>query len=59
VAVSLVLQVLVVHVPFLNEAFSTVPLSLAEWLTCLAVASLVLWAEELKKLVTRARDRAA
>jgi len=59
VALSLVLQVLVVHVPFLNEAFSTVPLSLAEWLTCLAIASLVLWAEELKKLVIRARDRAA
>jgi P-type Ca2+ transporter type 2C len=55
VGLSLVLQVLVVHLPFLNEAFSTVPLSLAEWLTCLAIASLVLWAEELKKLVIRLR----
>jgi len=59
VALSLVLQVLVVHVPFLNEAFSTVPLSIGEWLTCLAIGSLVLWAEEAKKLVIRARARAA
>ena len=55
VGLSLVLQVLVVHLPFLNEAFSTVPLSLSEWLTCLAIASLVLWAEEARKLVIRAR----
>jgi magnesium-transporting ATPase (P-type) len=55
VALSLALQVLVVHLPFLNEAFSTVPLSLTEWLACLAIASLVLWAEELKKLVMRLR----
>jgi magnesium-transporting ATPase (P-type) len=57
VALSLILQVLVVHLPFLNEAFSTVPLSLTEWLACLAIASLVLWAEEAKKLVIRARER--
>jgi len=55
VALSFVLQILVVHLPFLNDAFSTVPLSPTEWLTCLAIASLVLWAEELKKLVIRAR----
>lgn len=41
--------------PFLNEAFSTVPPTLAEWLTSLAVASLVLWTEEARQLVTRAR----
>jgi Ca2+-transporting ATPase len=54
VAVSLVLQVLVVHVGFFNDAFGTAPLSAGDWLLCLAIASSVLWADELKKLVTRA-----
>jgi Ca2+-transporting ATPase len=49
-----VLQAFVVHVPFLNEAFGTVPLSAAEWLLCGVVASSVLWAEELRKVLTRA-----
>jgi P-type Ca2+ transporter type 2C len=55
---SLVLQILVIHVPFLNEAFATVPLSVPEWATCLAIASVVLWADELRKLVTRGRTPA-
>jgi magnesium-transporting ATPase (P-type) len=57
IGLSLLLQVLVVHLPFLNQAFSTVPLSAGEWLLCLGMASLVLWAEELKKLISRALDR--
>jgi magnesium-transporting ATPase (P-type) len=57
IGLSLLLQVLVVHLPFLNQAFSTVPLSAGEWLICLGMASLVLWAEELKKLISRALDR--
>ncbi|MCS7056600.1 MAG: cation-translocating P-type ATPase [Thermoflexales bacterium] len=57
VAVSLVLQVLVVHVPFLQRAFSTVALSPADWLTCIAVASSVVWMRELFKLLAR-RHRA-
>jgi magnesium-transporting ATPase (P-type) len=55
VGLSLLLQVLVVHLPFLNQAFSTVPLSAGEWFVCLGMASLVLWAEELRKLVLRTR----
>jgi magnesium-transporting ATPase (P-type) len=57
IGLSLLLQVLVVHLPFLNQAFTTVPLSVGEWLICLGMASLVLWAEELKKLISRALDR--
>ena len=57
IGLSLVLQVLVVHVPFLNQAFGTVPLSPIDWALCLAIASSVLWAEELRKLVLRARQR--
>jgi potassium/sodium efflux P-type ATPase len=53
IALSLVLQVAVVQLPFLNEAFGTTPLGLADWLICVGLASVVLWADEGKKLVER------
>ncbi len=55
IAVSLALQVAVVHLPFLNEAFGTSPLSATDWLICVGLASAVLWANEAKKLVDRRR----
>ena len=54
IALSIVLQAAVVNVGFLNLAFGTVPLSLDQWLTCAAMASLVLWGSELRKLLGRA-----
>jgi Ca2+-transporting ATPase len=57
IALSVVLQILVVELPFLNEAFDTVPLPIEDWLVCLGLASCVLWADELKKLVQRAQGR--
>ena len=59
VGLSLALHVCVVYLPFLQQAFSTTALSMGDWLTCTAVASLVLWARELSKAVTRARMRQA
>jgi calcium-translocating P-type ATPase len=53
VAVSAALQVAVVQLPFLNDAFSTAPLTLGEWTVCLGLASVVLWADEAKKLIER------
>ncbi|HSK21687.1 MAG TPA: cation-translocating P-type ATPase, partial [Egicoccus sp.] len=53
IGLSSVLQVAVVHVGFLNRPFGTAPLSLGQWATCAALASLVLWGEELRKLVRR------
>ena len=53
VALSVVLQVLVVYVPFLQRAFSTVGLSASDWLRCILVASSVLWLRELSKVVAR------
>ena len=47
------LQVLVVHWAPLGNLFHTVPLSLAEWGIIVAVASTVLWVEELRKLFHR------
>ena len=54
VALSLVLQVGVVYLPFLQPAFSTVPLDTRDWLVCAGMASTVLWTEELRKLLARA-----
>jgi Ca2+-transporting ATPase len=54
IAVSLILQVVVVHVPFLNDAFDTTPLPASDWALCTAMASSVLWLDELKKLIVRA-----
>ena len=51
IAVTFVLQVAVVHLPPLNVAFGTTPLSLDQWLVCIAMASAVLWAGELRKLM--------
>jgi P-type Ca2+ transporter type 2C len=53
VALSAALQVAVVHVPFLNSAFSTAPLSLEQWLVCTVMASSVLWVSEIRKLALR------
>src|ERR1700752_5514342 len=53
VLLSLVLQVAVIYVPFLQQAFSTASLSFGDWLLCAAVASSVLWLRELSKIGTR------
>ena len=47
------LQVAVVQLPFLNDAFGTAPLGLDDWLICVGLASVVLWADEAKKLLER------
>src|SRR5258705_209076 len=53
VLLSLLLQVAVIYVPFLQQAFSTASFSFSDWLRCAAVASSVLWLRELSKVVTR------
>ncbi|HEY8555415.1 MAG TPA: cation-translocating P-type ATPase, partial [Burkholderiales bacterium] len=58
-AVSLLLQAAVIHVPFLQRAFATVSLGPADWLACAAVASSVLWLRELSKIVARRRTAPA
>ncbi len=57
VALSALLQVAVVELDFLNVAFGTAPLSVDQWLVCIAMASFVLWFGELRKLASRALRR--
>jgi magnesium-transporting ATPase (P-type) len=51
IGISVLLQVAVVQIPFLNESFGTTPLAVTDWLVCVGLASIVLWADEGKKLV--------
>ena len=53
---SLVLHGAVIYVPFLQVAFSTVNLSVGDWLRCAGVASSVLWLRELSKIIKRVRN---
>ena len=53
-AASVVLQFVVVYVPFLQNAFGTTPLSARDWVFCVAVASSVLWLREGSKAIARA-----
>jgi magnesium-transporting ATPase (P-type) len=57
IGLSALLQVAVVQLPFLNEAFGTAPLEPGDWLLCVGLASVVLWADEAKKLVARSLRR--
>jgi len=52
-----VLQIAAVQSGPLQEVFDTSPLSLAQWSTCVAVASSVLVVEEASKLVSKAKRR--
>jgi Ca2+-transporting ATPase len=58
-AVSLLLQVAVLSLPLLQQAFDAVPLGASDWLVCAVVASSVLWLRELSKLVQRSLRRPA
>ncbi|MCC7415628.1 MAG: cation-translocating P-type ATPase [Acidobacteria bacterium] len=59
VLLSILLQVLVVHAPFLQRAFGTSPLDADDWLRCALVASTGLWLRELEKLLQPATGRGA
>ncbi len=53
IALSLLMQCAVLYLPWMQQAFSTVPLTAGDWVICLAVASSVLWLREGSKFVAR------
>jgi Ca2+-transporting ATPase len=55
VALTMVLHLLIIYVPFGNRLFSTQRLTVAELGLTLALSSLVFWAVELQKLLSRRR----
>jgi Ca2+-transporting ATPase len=52
-----ILQILVTTVPFLQRLFSTVPLSLQEWLLIFMVSSSIIIMEEIRKYGGRYRTK--
>ncbi len=48
---SLILQFIVVYLPFFNNIFDTTPLTFFEWIVCFLIASSVLWFNEIYKLI--------
>ncbi|MDO4260030.1 MAG: cation-translocating P-type ATPase [Actinomycetaceae bacterium] len=52
---GVVTQLAVVHVPALQIAFGTAPLDVQHWLVAIGMASIVLWVEEISKLIRRVR----
>ncbi len=57
VALAVVLQVAVVEVPVLQAAFGTASLDALHWFLAIGAASVVLWFEEIVKLIRRALPR--
>ena len=57
IAGSVALQVVVVYVPFLQNAFGTTSLNVSDWILCIAVASSVLWLREGSKAVVRSEGQ--
>jgi len=57
VVVTMLLQFAVIYVPFMQDFFSTVPLSAKDLLLALALGSIVFWAVELKKWWIRRSSR--
>ena len=57
IALSVLLQVAVVNLAFLNLAFATVPLTFEQWMVCAAMASVVVCFSELRKLASRVLGR--
>ena len=53
VGFSVILQITVVNLSILNTAFGTLPLSLDQWLLCIAMSSSVLWFSEIRKWIGR------
>jgi Ca2+-transporting ATPase len=59
VALTFVMQLALVYVPFLQALFETVALSMYDLAICLALSSLIFWAVELEKRITRRRAASA
>ena len=57
IGLSIVLQLLVIYVPFLNPAFGTTPLPPMAWLECIGLAFFVLVASEIRKIFLRMRAK--
>ena len=47
----ILLQMLILYVPFFQNVFSVVPLTFYEWMLLTVIASSIIWFEEIRKLI--------
>lgn len=57
IGISVGCQLLIIYLPFFNKLFNTSPLSWGEMGVAIAVSSVVFWAIELQKLISRWREK--
>jgi Ca2+-transporting ATPase len=57
IGLSLGLQLLVLYVPPMQQAFGTVGLGAGDWIRCLLAASTILWLREMSKMLGRRATR--
>ena len=57
IALSVVLQCVVLYLPAMQRAFGTVALGLMDWVRCILAASAVFWIREASKLVGSRESR--
>jgi Ca2+-transporting ATPase len=53
----LILQVMVTHVGFMQSLFDTMSISFGQWMISIAIASSVLWLEEVRKFLLRKTEK--
>jgi Ca2+-transporting ATPase len=58
--IGFLLQLAVTEIPFMNEIFSTAPLTIKEWLCITVVCTIPLWCHEILRVIrASARKRKA
>jgi len=54
-SLAVILHLAVLYVPFLQNIFSTIALSLTDWIKIIIVGSSIFWVEEIRKLINNVR----
>jgi P-type Ca2+ transporter type 2C len=55
-AIVFILQLLLLHVPFLQKIFATQPLNIYQWIFIAIISSWVIWLEEIRKWFARMQE---
>lgn len=57
IGISIILQIVVVSIPLMNQTFNTTPLNIFAWLACIGTASSILWIEEIYKFIISIKEK--
>lgn len=57
ISIAVILQLLIVYIPFFNKTFQTDPLNIFEFTLTILVSSIVFWMVETEKLIQRRKEK--